>query len=450
LASSLPGIRQSLPRLIADSCIPVAHIEDRLDSLHSWIGHARIVLIGEATHGTHEFYQIRAQITRRLIEENGFSAVLVEADWPDAYRVNRFVRGVGPDEEAVEALADFERFPTWMWRNSVVLDFVGWLREHNQSLSPGQHCGFYGMDLYSLYASMRAVVRFLEGFDPKAAEEARRRYACFDHFGGDPQAYAYAAVLAPELSCRDQVISQLVELRARTFESLPLDGSMIKEDMFAARQNAQLARNAEEYYRTMLEGRVSSWNLRDRHMVQTLDALVEHLSHPGLPAKVVVWAHNSHLGDARSTEMGERGELNVGQLVHERYAGQAYSIGFTTYEGTVSAASAWDGPVARKRVKPALAGSIEKEFHLSGESRFLLNLKEESDLTNELKKPRLERAIGVIYLPETERVSHYFNARLSEQFHAVIHWDMTRAVEPLERGARWHTDEIPETFPTGL
>jgi erythromycin esterase-like protein/adenine/guanine phosphoribosyltransferase-like PRPP-binding protein len=418
------------------------------DPLIDLIGDARFVLLGEASHGTHEFYHERTRITQRLIEEKEFTAVAVEADWPDAYRVNRYVRGVSDDFDAVEALADFRRFPRWMWRNAEVVDCIEWLRAHNQGLSSNpKKTGFYGLDLYSLHASMKAVLQYLERIDPDAAKQARARYACFDHFGPDPQVYGFFAATDLDKSCKDQVISQLVELRRRSIEYARRDGSIAEDEFFYAEQNARVVKNAEEYYRSMFFGEVSSWNLRDSHMVETLEALVAHLGREGRCAKVIVWAHNSHLGDARATALGQRGELNVGQLVRQKYGHDAVLIGFTTDHGTVTAASDWDGVAERKRVQPALAGSWEALFHASLPARFLLTLHGDRALREALREPRLERAIGVIYRPETERASHYFQARLSDQFDAVLHFDETRAVEPLEYTAEWEAGELPETFP---
>jgi erythromycin esterase-like protein/predicted phosphoribosyltransferase len=417
------------------------------DPLLELIGGARFALLGEATHGTHEFYQERAQITKRLITEKGFRAVAVEADWPDAYRVNRYVLGVSDDVDANEALAGFRRFPTWMWRNTEVVEFVEWLRARNDtSSSEDQKVGFYGLDLYSLRASMKAVLQFLEKVDPEAAKRARDRYACFDRFGEDAQVYGLIAASGATASCQEQVVNQLVELQRRAMDYA--HGSGVPEDeVFYAEQNARLVKNAEEYYRTMFLRDVSSWNLRDRHMTETLEALVAHLNRQGGTPKVAVWEHNSHLGDARATEMGQRGELNVGQLVRERHGREAVLIGFTTHHGTVTAASDWDGPADRKIIRPALAGSYEALFHNALPDRFLLLLRADDPAKRGLSDPRLERAIGVIYRPETERMSHYFRARLPDQFEAVLHFDETRAVEPLERSAGWEAGEVPETFP---
>jgi erythromycin esterase-like protein/hypoxanthine phosphoribosyltransferase len=436
--------------VVRERAIPLKGDPRQYDALIDGIGDARVVLLGEATHGTHEFYRERAYITRRLISEKGFAAVAVEADWPDAYRINRFVRGAGVDEEAVQALADFGRFPTWMWRNADVLDFIGWLRTYNEGQTADQRAGFYGLDLYSLRSSMEAVLRYLDKVDPDAARRARRRYGCFDQFGDEMQQYGYVAGLGLQPSCEREVLTQLVELHRQRAEYASRDGRVAADDYFFAEQNARLVKNAEEYYRTMFRGRDESWNLRDGHMVETLEELRRFLNRARPDSRIVVWAHNSHLGDARATEMSERGELNVGQLVRERYGASAVLVGFTTYTGTVSAASEWDGAVHRKHVRPALAGSYERLFHEVQIPRFLMPLRTDLQLASALASPRLERAIGVLYLPETERASHYFHARLSDQFDFVLHFDETRAVEPLERSALWEAGEVAETFPSGL
>jgi erythromycin esterase-like protein len=443
-----------LSNAIREAAHPLTGASTDYDPLVRLIDDARFVLLGEASHGTHEFYRARAEITKRLIKEKGFTAVAVEADWPDAYRVNRYVRGRANDAEAVDALAGFKRFPTWMWRNADVLDFVGWLRAHNDALSSDQRkVGFYGLDLYSLHASMEAVLNYLDKIDPEAAKRARHRYSCFDHFGEDTQSYGYVAGLGLTESCEGDVVNQLVELRRRAADYASRDGRVAEDEYFFAEQNARLVKNAEQYYRSMFRGRVSSWNLRDRHMAETLDALVVHLERQGQHPKIVVWEHNSHLGDARATEMGQRGELNVGQLVRERHGSEAVLVGFTTYSGTVTAASDWDAACERKRVRAALPESYEALFHQVGVPRFLLSLRDGSPAVAGLEEPRLERAIGVIYRPETERQSHYFYTWLPQQFDAVIHFDETRAVEPLERTARWQAGEageVPETFPSGM
>ena len=417
------------------------------DEIVEMAGHARLVLLGEASHGTHEFYAARAAITRRLIAEKGYRAVAVEADWPDAARVDRYVHARSDDRSAEEALSDFRRFPTWMWRNRDVAEFVEWLREKNRGAA--QPAGFYGLDLYSLHASARAVLDYLAKVDPEAARRARERYGCFDHHGEDTQAYGYSAGFGLTDTCEREVVDQLVELRRHAAEYARRDGQLAEEEYFFAEQNARLVKNAEQYYRSMFQGRVSSWNLRDGHMAETLEALLAHLDrrHPG--AKAVVWAHNSHLGDARATSMHDDGELNLGQLVRERYRTDALLVGFTTHEGTVTAASEWEGPAIRKRVRPSLPNSYERLFHDSGLERFYLRLREHA-IADEIGGRRLERAIGVIYRPDTERVSHYFEADLPRQFDAVLHYDRTTAVEPLEPVSAFEREEAPETFPFGV
>ena len=413
-------------------------------------GDARFVLIGEASHGTHEFYKYRAEITKELIRQKRFSAVAVEADFPDAYRVNRYARGAGRDKTAVEALSDFNRFPLWMWRNVDVLDFVEWLRAHNDDRNPHSKIGFYGLDLYSLHSSMEAVLGYLNKIDPEAAKRARYRYSCFDHYGEDAQHYGYAANFNLENSCEREAVNQLIELRRRAADYMNRDGFVARDEYFFAEQNARLVKNAEEYYREMFRGRVSSWNLRDRHMAETLDALAAHLETQGQPAKIVVWAHNSHLGDARATEMGERGEWNVGQLVREKHGeNETRLIGFTTYAGTVTAASNWDEPAQVKKIRPALKNSCELLFHETEIARFFLNLRE-NEVRKILSEPLLERAIGVIYRPENERLSHYFVSILAKQFDGVIHFDETRAVQPLDRGGAETRADAPETYPEGI
>lgn len=412
------------------------------------IGDARFVLLGEATHGTHEFYKARAEISKRLITEKGFTVIAWEADWPDAVRVNRYIRGQSPDQSALEALGDFKRFPLWMWRNADVLDLIGWLRHQNDSLPAGEtNVGVYGLDLYSLYSSIHAVIAYLEKNDPQAAAAARQRYGCFDDFGRDAQAYGSRA---GAISCEKQVVQQLVELRRQAAQFLQRDGRTAADEQFFAEQNARVAKNAEHYYRALYHGRDDTWNLRDTHMADTLDEVMFHLERQGESPKAIVWAHNSHLGDARATQMGAGGELNLGQLVRERHRDDARNIGFTTYSGTVTAASDWDEPPRRQKVRPALEGSYERHFHGLNVPNFMLQLRDREQTAAALASPLLERAIGVVYKPETERWSHYFNASLSEQFDAVIHFDHTRAVEPLETTPQWHHAEPDETFPTGF
>jgi erythromycin esterase-like protein len=431
--------------------LPLTGDHGDYDALLALVGDARVVLLGEASHGTHEFYRERARITKRLITELGFTGVAIEGDWPDAYRVNRYVCGIGPDADAEEALRGFRRFPTWMWRNSDVLDLVGWLRAHNDRLEAGaRRVGVYGLDLYSLGASMEAVIGYLDDHDPAAAARARRRYECLQPYSGESAAYGQAVLLGVSESCRRHVLRELVELRRSAADYLRRDGLAAEDEYFFAEQNAIVVADAEEYYRTMLGDQAASWNLRDRHMAETLDQLMAHLDRHDATSRVVVWEHNSHIGDARATEMARRGELNIGQLMRERHGRDAVLVGFTTSRGTVTAASGWGADAERKRVIPALAGSYEALFHDAGMPAFLLCPLDAGRCGRILREPRLERAIGVIYRPETERQSHWFAASLTAQFDALVHLDVTRAVEPLERTQAWELREPPETYPSAL
>ena len=423
---------------------------DPHDALIEAVGDARLVLLGEASHGTQDFYQERSRITQRLIVEKGFHAVAVEADWPDAYRVNRFVRGTSEDRDADTALSGFKRFPTWMWRNTEMLDFVRWLRVHNDGLPKNApKVGFHGLDLYSLYASIDEVLKYLEKVDPEAARVARQRYRCFDDFGSSVDEYARSAALGVIASCENAVVRQLEDLLKES-PRFTAGGEDAEEEWFQAVQNARVVKNAEEYYRTMYRGNVESWNRRDLHMAETVEELLRHLDRRVGRSKIVIWEHNSHIGDARATELGQRGELNVGQLMRERYGKEAFLVGFSTYTGTVTAASDWGGPAERKRVRRALPGSYESLFHRVWVPRFDLDVRNLGEAGGALREPRLERAIGVLYLPSTERGSHYFNAILPWQFDLVIHLDVTQAVEPLERMPLWEAGEPAETYPTGL
>ena len=429
--------------------VPVTGEARDYKALLDRIGDRRFVLLGEASHGSHEFYRERARITQRLIDERGFTAVAVEADWPDAYRVNRYVHGRSPDTTAREALRGFERFPAWMWRNTDVVRFVEWLRARNdEHRDQRTKAGFYGLDLYSLRTSMAAVVAYLDGVDPAAAAVARERYGCFDHVRGEGPEYGHAVALDLMVPCEEEAVAQLVALRSDAARLLSLDGWVARDELFYAEQNARLVVEAERYYREMYRGRVSSWNLRDRHMAVTLDALVTHLEQQGRRAKVVVWAHNSHVGDARATELGAGGELNVGQLVRTRWPAESVLVGFTTYHGEVTAAADWGAPARRMRVRNALPESCEAFLHDAGDSRFLLPL--DGAAGEALRLPLLERAIGVVYRPRTERASHWFTASLTGQFDAVVHLDRTSAVEPLDRTLLWDAGEPPETYPTGF
>jgi erythromycin esterase-like protein len=410
-------------------------------------GGCPFVLLGEATHGTHEFYGMRAEITRRLIEEHGFDAVAVEADWPDAYRLNRYVLGAG-DASLDDAFGDFQRFPTWMWRNQAVRAFIQWLHAHNSQASAATRVGFYGLDLYSLYRSADAVIEYLERMDPEQARRARQLYAALDHVR-DPQDYGYEAAAGLRPPCRDAAAALLVDLVRRAPAYLAADGQAAQDEQFFAERNAYVVLNAEHYYRAMFGGRTNTWNLRDGHMVNTLLALRRHLRAGGRKGRIVVWAHNSHLGDARATQMGERGEWNVGQLLREQAgASQALLVGFTTYTGHVTAARDWDAPAERRWVRPAHPDSCEHLFHATHLDRFFLPMRD--GVVETLAGPLLERAIGVVYRPESEMASHYFSASLSAQFDAVFHLDETTAVEPFDVTEHWHPHEPPDTYPFGL
>lgn len=438
----MPTSDSVLASALSQTVVPLRGGPEDFDLILRQVGEARCVLIGEATHGTHEFYRLRAQLTKRLIVEKGFLGVVVEGDWPESYRVNRYVRGAGLDSAAVFALSDFQRFPAWLWRNADVLDFVGWLRAHNDRRHAADKVGFYGLDLYSLHTSIAAVLSYIDTYDPAAASLARERYACFDQFGDDAQAYGYATRFGRRPSCEEAVTEQWMALRTSGVEAT--------DEYFFAEQNARVVKNAEAYYRTMMSGHVASWNLRDTHMADTVDALLSHLEIRHKFSKLVIWAHNSHVGDARATSLCDQGEINIGQLMRERYPNETYLVGFSTYQGTVTAAANWDGAAERKRVRPGLANSYEALFHQMREPAFIIDLQHLKEAGGALYEPRLLRAIGVVYKPETERHSHYYSVCLPEQFDALLHLDTTRALEPLEKTARWERGEAPETFPTGI
>lgn len=436
------SVNQKLINILNEDAEAISEKEDKYSSLLEKIGDSRYVLIGEATHGTHEFYQARAEISQQLIMKKGFMGVAIEGDWPDAYRIHRYLQGMGSEKDWKQALDEFKRFPTWMWRNTTLAPFLRWLRTYNDNLAfPATKVGFYGLDLYSLNSSMQAVIDYLNKVDPEAAERARERYACFDHLGVDPQTYGYLTSAGLKKSCIKEAIEQILELQHHAFEYVRQNRST-EEDYFYATQNARIVKDAEHYYRSMFEGRISSWNVRDVHMLETLDNISDHLEDRfQKPAKIIVWAHNSHVGDARATEMGEKGEVNIGQLVREHHgAADTYLIGFSTYQGFVTAAYDWAAPAEHKRVIPGAAGSYEELFHQVKYKNFLLDLNKHEKIEHYLHIPRLQRAIGVIYRPETERLSHYFFTRLPYQFDSVIHFDETTAVEPLDVNPEWQLE----------
>ena len=410
--------------ILTSAAEPLPPIEDpAFADAFDRFGDARVVLLGEASHGTSEFYRARAAITRRLIERHGFTIVAVEADWPDAASIDRVVRGrpAAPDGEP-----SFARFPQWMWRNTDVDAFTAWLRDHNAALAPAERAGFFGLDLYNLSASMAAVIGYLDGIDPEAARVARERYACLTPYRHEPERYGAMAYVEGFGRCAEGATRMLTDLFARGREAA-LAGD---EELLDAAQNARLVADAEAYYRAMYHGSAESWNLRDQHMFDTLDLLLDA---KGPDAKAVVWAHNSHIGDARATEMGRaRGELNLGQLCREAHGDAARLIGFGTHTGTVAAASDWDAPMEVMRVNPSRPDSVERLAHDTGIPRFLLDLRGEA-VPDVAAEARLERFIGVIYRPDTERWSHYAEVVLREQFDAYVWFDETKAVTPTPR-----------------
>jgi erythromycin esterase-like protein len=433
VASPAPLAASDSAAAVRNAAHPLTGAAGDLDPLMRAVGDASFVLLGEATHGTHEFYAERARISRRLIEEKGFSGIAIEGDWPDAERVNRYVRGIGPDSTPEQALSSFTRFPQWMWRNTDVRDLIRWMRSYNATRPPEQRVGFYGFDLYSLYRSIDQVVEILGRIDPEAAARARERYRCFGRYGEEPEAYGAAAATTPARSCEDEARAVFAELEQRLGTAPPNEDPARAEMRFSALQNARVVKNAEEYYRTAFQGGISGWNLRDRHMAETVEALAAHLRARGGTPRLALWAHNTHMGDARVTEPGEQGEWSVGQLLRQRFPRETVLVGFTTYTGMVTAARGWGQRGEVRPLRPALPGSYSALFHQVGIPRFLLVFRGNESLQGALAEPRIERAVGVVYLPQTERQSHYFRAILSRQFDAVIHVDTTRAVEALRR-----------------
>jgi len=436
LIAPSPTSRSALvAKLVAECAEPIARIEDApLDGLLERIGDARVVLLGEATHGTSEFYRMRTRITQELIQRRGFRAVAVEADWPDATAVDRYVRGKPPRPRD---WVPFARFPTWMWRNAETQELIEWLHAYNAETKHG--VSFSGLDLYSMYTSAYEVVRYLDRIDPLAAEVARERYGRLTPWQHDPAAYGRAALVSRMQSCEQDVVAMLRDLLAKRLEYSAQDG----DEFFDAAQNARVVAGAEHYYRAMYYGAALSWNLRDQHMFDTLRSI---LAHRGQDGKLVVWEHNSHVGDAAATEMAVRGEHNVGQLCRQAFGDDVFAIGFGTDHGTVAAAHAWDEPMERMHVRPARADSYERLCHDAGIPAFLLSLRDpvREALGDELADPRLERAIGVVYRPDTELASHYFQAILPAQFDEYIWFDETSAVAPLSAG---EVDSAPEMHP---
>lgn len=436
----------TLPRLIAEAAEPLPDIDDAaFGSFFDRFADARVVCLGEASHGTSEFYRARAAISRRLIERHGFNIVAVEGDWPDCATVDRYVRHRPARELEFTA---FERFPLWMWRNREVDAFVRWMRRHNENHAYDRMCGFYGLDLYNLSASIEAVIHFLDKEDPELARLAHRRYGCLEPWAADPALYGRHSLLEGYAHCEVGVIRMLKDLLQKQVECFGEEC----EDWLDAAANAHLVKNAEAYYRVMYQGSAESWNLRDTHMFETLNLVLDA---KGPNSKAIVWAHNSHIGNAAFTDMGmHREELNIGQLVKERWDDRARLIGFGTHTGTVAAADDWDEPMKVKRVQPSLPESHERMSHESGVGRFLLDLREGEiggELREGLMEPRLERFIGVIYRPETERWSHYSEAILPKQFDGWVWFDETSAVTALPGELRpGEHPEVEETYPFGL
>lgn len=444
LFSRKPVIDQSEDQVVAeleDLARPLdgpAH----LDALVEAIGDAKYVLLGEATHGTSEFYTWRTELTRHLVREKQFSFVAVEGDWPDCYRVNRYVKG-GEGESPEEVLHAFSRWPTWMWANREVAQLVRWMRAHNDRALDDRKVGFYGLDVYSLWESMDAVIEYLKKVDPDAVAAAHRNYSCFEPYNEDAQEYAAATALVPT-SCQAEAVAALVSLRAKAAE-YTAEGDA--ESYFAAEQNAIIAKNAELYYRTMVRGGPTSWNVRDHHMVETLDRLMQH---HGPYAKAIVWEHNTHIGDARFTDMSRAGMVNVGQLVRQQHEKEGvWLIGFGTYKGSVIAGAEWGAPMQRMDVPEAREGTYESAMHQAvGRDSLFIFRGEDEEATMTLRQPRGNRAIGVVYNPKTESWGNYVPTILPERYDAFIYIEESKAVDPLHMPASVDGD-IPETFPSG-
>ena len=423
---------------LTEAAAPLPPVDD--DGFASFVDRyadAKVVLLGESTHGTDEFYRARAAMTERLVTEHGFDNIAVEADWPDAARIDAYIR----DHAMPSATTPFQRFPTWMWRNRAVRAFVDRLHEINAGRSPAARIGFYGLDLYSLPSSMDAVVDFVRRHDPEALDEVRARYGCLAPWIDDPATYG-ALARTPEVdSCAEDVVSvieDVLQQRLRYIEASDVA-------LFSALQNARVVAASEAYYRAMYEGSVASWNLRDTHMFETLQAVLDAR---GAEAKAVVWAHNSHIGDASATGMGQRGEINIGQLCREAYGDAAVLIGFGTDRGTVTAAHVWDGATQRMEVRPSLPDSWGAVMRAVDDDRFFLDLRSAGPaLDAALAQPRPERFIGVIYRPETERLSHYAQAALSRQFDGYVWVEESTAVEPLPAV---EIEAMPQTYPFAL
>jgi erythromycin esterase-like protein len=429
-----------LAKKVARIALPLHQAAD-VEALIDRVGDARYVLLGEASHGTSEYYQWRARISQWLIREKGFSFIAVEGDWPDCYRVNRYVKGLGDSGvDAREVLENFVRWPTWMWANLEIVAFAEWLRRHNSEVSAKEKVGFYGLDVYSLWDSLYAVLGYLRQANPSLLPAARRALMCFQPYGEDVQQYARATALVPT-TCEDEVVDLLAALRAKE-PRFHTDG---REEYFAAEQNALVVKNAEAYYRAMVRGGPDSWNLRDRHMTETLDRLMRQ---HGPDARCIVWEHNTHIGDARYTDMADEGMFNVGQLVRQRHSPEGvFLVGFGSYRGSVIAAKDWEAPTERMQVPAAREGSWEDVLHQVSPANKLLLLREVRHV-DEFLAVRGHRAIGVVYHPEYEHFSNYVPTVLPRRYDAFCYLDDTRALHPLELHPA--LEKIPETYPWGV
>lgn len=445
-------------KILREYAEPLNEAGDDYASLIHIAEGAKIVMLGESTHGTHEFYRERAQISKLLISKLGFNGIAIEGDWPDAWRVHRYVtadaRSEFDDKDAENSLRGFTRFPSWLWANADMVNLIGWLRDENDQRKSKQReaVGFYGLDLYSMFKSTHEVITYLDKIDSDAAERARQRFACLTHYGSDSQKYSYNIGVGLSPSCEDTVAAQLADLLKSALIYRKHNGGFRGiEEFFNAEQNNRLVAAAEHYYRSLMKPGFSSWNLRDRHMLETIERIMEHNRRLGHDTKLIVWAHNSHVGDARATDRANHGEISLGQIAREAFGPDVLSIGFTTASGTVLAAKSWNDQPIRETVRIPREGSYESLFQRANIRRFFLDMREENEARKALTIPMMTRAIGVIYRPENERLSHYYTTCFPRQFDAVIHIDQTRAVEPVEHLDSWaHGTEAPESFPTGL
>lgn len=422
----------------AQHIMPLENADD-LDPLLERIGDSKYVLLGEASHGTHEYYTWRAEISKRLIEEKGFSFVAVEGDWPDCYKINRWVKGHYSKETKIrEILKEFKRWPTWMWANWEVAAFAEWMKKYNKTLDPKQKVGFYGLDVYSLWESMEAIVKYLEKEDPETAVLAKQASYCFEPYKkNDSYVNAYRGL---SQKCRTEVIQLLKEIRQKVdrYEKEPEAG-------LNAELNALVLKNAEEYYEAMAQFDNSSWNVRDSHMVETLNTLMKY--HDG-DAKVIIWEHNTHIGDARATDMAAHGMHNVGQLVRQQHKDQGVVlVGFGSYEGSVVAGDFWGAEMEKMRLPKAIDGSVEKFLHELGAENKLLIFNEDSPLKEIFKNKIGHRAVGVVYDPHHER-GNYVPSRLSDRYDAFLYIDRTHGLHPLH--IKPHGNDVPETYPWGV